>query len=180
MTDVISMLTPEQALMIVVRLCRTEGVLHDAVVAEAMSVLTEIEVDTIAEEVFVALDSIDVQDCWDRSGRSRDGDTSPDEAAAEMVEEELQPYLDQIERYRSLAMPGQELAFCMGALLGIYRYSRESRSEFSEWSVDIPAECAGLLLDQWRERQKGEADVGAMGAFIRARCPEWARWLKDE
>jgi hypothetical protein len=61
--------------------------LSDAVVAEAMSVLTEIDVDSIADEVFVALDSIDVQHCWDRSGRSRDGYTSPDEAAAEIVVE---------------------------------------------------------------------------------------------
>jgi len=180
MTDVISMLTAEQALMIVSRLCRTGGILRDAVVAEAMSVLTEIDVDTIADEVFVALDSIDVQDCWDRSGRSRDGYTSPDEAAAEIVEEELQPYLDQIERYRALAMPEQELAFCMGVLLGIYRYPKESKSEFSEWSIDIPAECAGLLMDQWRKRHKGGAAVGAMEAFIRARCPEWTRSLKDK
>ena len=46
MTDVISMLTAEQALMIVGRLCRKGGVLRDAIVAEAMSVLTEIDVDS--------------------------------------------------------------------------------------------------------------------------------------
>jgi hypothetical protein len=180
MTNVISMLTAEQALAIICRLCRTGGVLRDAVVAEAMSVLTEIDVDTIADEVFAALDTIDVQDCWDRSGRSRDGYTSPDEAATEMIEEALQPYVDQLERYRALAMPGQELAFCMGILLGIYRYPRESRSEFREWSLDIPAECAGLLMAQWRERQKSEAGISAMKAFIRARCPEWIQWLKDK
>jgi hypothetical protein len=77
-------------------------------------------------------------------------------------------------------MPEQELAFCMGVLLGIYRYPKESSSEFREWSVDVPAECAGLLMEQWRERQNGEADVGAMEAFIRARCPEWTRWLRDK
>lgn len=180
MADVVSMLTAEQALTIIGRLCRTGGTLRDAVIAEAMSVLTEIDVDTTADEVFAALNSIDVQDCWDRSGRSRDGYTSPDEAAAEIIEEELQPYFDQIERYGVLAMPEQELAYCMGVLLGIYRYSKESTSEFSKWSEDIPAECAGFLLDRWRERQKGEAAIGAMEAFIRARCPEWTGWLKDK
>jgi mRNA-degrading endonuclease RelE of RelBE toxin-antitoxin system len=53
-----------------------------------MKVLTEIDLDETAEEVFLILDSIDVQDCWDRSGGSRDGYTSPDEAAAEIMEEE--------------------------------------------------------------------------------------------
>ena len=55
-----------------------------------MNVLTEIELDKTADEVFVVLDSIDVQDCWDRSGSSREGYTSPDEAATEIIEEELQ------------------------------------------------------------------------------------------
>jgi hypothetical protein len=121
-----------------------------------------------------------VQDCWDRAGPSRDGYTSPDEAAAEIIDEELQPYCDQIERYRALSMPEQELTFLMGILLGIYRYERESKSEFSGWSEDIPAECAGLLMIEWRKRQKNKAASGAMEAFIRARCPEWTRWMKDK
>jgi hypothetical protein len=179
MDDVISKLTPEQALNIVVRLGRKGGKIGEAVVTEAMNVLTEIDLDGTADEVFVVLDSIDVQDCWDRSGASRYGYTSPDEAAAEIIEEELQPFFDQIDRYRELEMPEQEATYCMGVILGIYRYERESKSNFKEWSEDIPAECAGSLFDRWRERnrEKGIADV--MQEFIRVRCPEWVQWLKD-
>jgi len=35
----------------------------------------------------------------------------------------------------------------MGVILGIYRYEHESKSEFREWCVDVPIECAGYLLD---------------------------------
>jgi hypothetical protein len=45
MTDVVSKLTAGQALMIVGRLYQAGGVLRDAVIAEAMSILTEIDVD---------------------------------------------------------------------------------------------------------------------------------------
>jgi hypothetical protein len=69
---------------------------------------------------------------------------------------------------------------CMGIIVGIYRYERESRSEFREWSVDIPAECAGFLLDKWRKRNRAEASITAMREFIGKRCPEWAKWLKDK
>ena len=86
MNDVVSRLTAEQALKIVERLARKGGELRDAVVTEAMHVLTEIDLEETADEVFDVLDSIDVQDCWDRSGRSRAGYTSPDEAAAELIE----------------------------------------------------------------------------------------------
>src|ERR1700680_3280026 len=99
MDDLIGKLTAEQALRIIERLARKGGEIREAVVAEAMILLTEIDLDETAEEVFEVLDSIDVQDCWDRSGGSRDGYTSPDEAAAEIIEEELQPFFAQVDRY---------------------------------------------------------------------------------
>src|SRR5215510_2633628 len=80
MADVIGKLTSEQALEIVERLARKGGDIRDAIVAEAMKVLTEFSLDDIAEQVFDALDLIDVQDCLDEADSSRDGDTSPREA----------------------------------------------------------------------------------------------------
>ncbi|HYS49891.1 MAG TPA: hypothetical protein VEM36_14065 [Xanthobacteraceae bacterium] len=179
MDDVISKLTPDQALQIVERLTRKGGKIREAVVTEAMNILTEIDVAETADEVFNGLGSIDVQECWDRSGSSRDGYTSPDEAAAEIIDEELQPFLDQIERYHELRMFEQEAAYCMAVILGIYRYERESKSEFTAWSADVPSECAGFLLDNWRKRNRDPARLDAMHEFIRERCPEWAKWLND-
>jgi hypothetical protein len=180
MDDVIKKLTAEQGLKIVERLARKGGAVQDAVVTEAMNVLAEIELDEIADDVFAVLDSIDVQDCWDRSGRSRTGYTSPDEAADEIIEEELQPFFGEIERYHELGMPDQEATYCMGVLFGIYRYEQESKSEFREWSVDIPSEFAGLLLDKWQKRNSATARINAVHTFIRESCPEWAKWLKDQ
>jgi hypothetical protein len=77
MTDVIGKLTAEQALEIVERLYRKGGDMRDAVVAEAMNLLTQFSLDDIAEEVFDALDLIDAQDCLDQAGALRDGYTSP-------------------------------------------------------------------------------------------------------
>lgn len=176
----ISKLTAEQALKIVERLVRKGGEIREAVVTEAMNVLTEFDLDETADEVFVLLDSIDVQDCWDRSGSSRNGYTSPDEAAVEIIEEELQPFFDQLERYHELGMSEQETAYCKGVIFGIYRYERESKSEFRDWCADIPAECAGFLLDKWRKRNRKGASINAMHAFFRERCPEWAKWLNDK
>jgi hypothetical protein len=179
MDDVISKLTAEQALKIVERLGRKGGKLREAVLTEMMNVLTEIDLDETADEVVTLLESIDVQDCWDRSGSSRGGYTSPDEAAAEIIEEELQPFFDQIGRYHEMGLPDQEAAYCMGVILGIYRYERESETEFRQWSEDIPAAYGGFLLDKWRERNPDGARINAMHEFIRARCPEWAKRLND-
>jgi len=62
----------------------------------------------------------------------------------------------------------------MGTILGIYRFQHESRSEFQEWCVDIPIECAGGLLTRWRERGQDSAARFAMDEFIQDRCPNWA------
>ena len=174
----ISKLTGDQALKIVKRLCRKKGKLRETVLTEAMNVLTEIDLNRTADEVVAVLNSVDVQDCWDRSGGSRDGYTSPDEAAAEIIEEELQPFVDQVQRYHEMELPEQEATYCMGVILGIYRYERESETEFRQWCEDIPAECGGFLLDKWRERNRDRARIDAMREFISTRCPEWANWLK--
>jgi hypothetical protein len=178
--DVIGRLTAEQALRIIQQLSRRGDEIGEAVRAEAMEVLTGVDRDETAEEVFCALDALDVEDCWDRSGASRDGYTSPDEAAAEMIEAELQPFCDQQERYQELDMSEQESAYCMGVILGLYRFARESESEFRDWSTDIPAECARDLLDQWLAQNREARRIDAMRDFIREYCPEWATCLLEK
>ena len=177
MDDMIKKLTAEQALEVVKRLSEKGGKIREAMLAEARNLLTAVDLDETAEEVFSVLDSIDVQDCWDRSGKTRYGYTEPDEAAVELVEEELQPFYDQAGRYHELGMAEQEKTYSMGVILGIYRYENESKSEFREWCEDVPIECAGYLLDIWRKRNRGRAAAQAMNEFIQSRCPKWAKYL---
>ena len=177
MDKLLSRLTGEQALEVVRRLAGTPGAVAEAVLAEAKKVLAAVDIDEIADEVFWLLDSIDVQDCWDRSGASRGGYTSPDEAATELIEEELQPFFDQADRYHDLQMAEQERDYCMGVVLGTYRYEQESKSEFKDWCEDMPLECAGCLLDTWRERVLDASFPAVMDEFVGQRCPRWAEYL---
>jgi hypothetical protein len=178
--DVIRNLTGAQALELVARLSRRSASLRDAVIAEAISLLAEVDIDETAAEVFTTLDCIDVQDCWDRSGRSRHGYTSPDEAATELIEDGLQPFVEQVESYHQLGMLEQEAHYCAGVISGLYRYDRESKTEFRQWSEDIAGECAGNILDEWRGRNPAEAGIGAMRSSLAERCPEWAKWLVEK
>jgi hypothetical protein len=178
--DVIRKLTAEQALEVVKRLSEKGGEIREAVVTEARNLVMAIDMDETANHVFFVLDSIDVQDCWDRSGRSRYGYTEPSEAAVELVEEELQPFYDQAVRYQELGMAEQETTYCMGVILGIYRYEHESKSEFRKWCEDVPIECAGYLLDKWRERNQDAARAQAMDQFIQRCCPKWAKIFNSQ
>ncbi|MBM4163296.1 MAG: hypothetical protein FJ222_02485 [Lentisphaerae bacterium] len=132
MKNLLSKLTGEQALDVLQRLAARQGDVADAILVEAKRVLAAVDVEEIADEVFNQLDGIAVEDCWDRAGRHRDGYTTPEDAAVQLIEEELQPFVAQIERYHSMGMAKQERDYCMGVILGSYRYEKESKSEFKE------------------------------------------------
>ena len=89
----------------------------------------------------------------------------------------MQPFVDQAKRYHELDMLKQERDYCAGVILGLYRYERESKSEFRNWSEDLPLDSAGWLRDEWRERNADKAVRDTMDEFIKGRCPEWARNL---
>ena len=180
MKDIISNLTPEQALEIVHRLANKAGKTGEIIRQEAKRILEAVDIDEVAEEVFFGLDMIDVQDCWDRSVGGRDGYISPDEAASELIEEEIDPFFDQAKKYHDLEMFAEEKSYCMGVLLGVYRFDHESKSEFRDWAEDISLECACILVDQWRKRNDISNAMQEMNDFIRRSCPKWQKYMIKE
>ncbi|MHC4711178.1 MAG: hypothetical protein ACYTA3_12365, partial [Planctomycetota bacterium] len=83
---VLANISPEQALDVLLRLWGKGADIRKAIAEETESLLRKIDREEIADEVFAALDSIDVHELWDRSGPSSSGYSSPDEVAMEMVE----------------------------------------------------------------------------------------------
>lgn len=175
MDDLLSGLTPEQAREVLRRLCEGDGAIREAAAAEARAILEAVDVDDIAGDVFDALDSIDVHDLWDRAGPKRDGYVPPDEMAFEMVEEEIESFLDQARRYRELGMKREEKRVVMGILKGLYRYDQESRSEFKDWATDIAGECFGNILSRWRKGGKDKVLTTEMNQYIEDACPKWSK-----
>jgi len=166
-------LSGEDALRVLKDLCATDAELRTRILAGAKKVLSAVDCDGVAEDVFFSLDILDVEELWDRSGPHRHGYSSPDEVAVEMIEEALRPYQDRLEQYERMGMAEQ---YCMGVLKGIYRFEHESQTEFKDWSPDIPAECFGGILDDWRKHCQARQDRKNMNEFISRECPEWAKW----
>ena len=177
MDNLFAQLTPGQALAVVRQLSEREGDIRPAVTEETKRFLEAVDRDETAEEVFYVLDIIDVQDLWDTSGAGSGGYLSPDEAVAEIVESELKPFFDQVERYQQLRMFPQAQTHCMGVLQGIYRFNEESRSEFRQWAEDIPLECFRDFLDKWRRGGEVANSATDMNEFIRQSCPNWAKYV---
>lgn len=175
MGEMLEELTPHQALKIVRRLSERSKEIQDALLKEMKNVLEDIDLNEVADEVFFVLESLDVQDLWDRSGANRDGYRSPDEVGFDMIEEELESFAEQVRSYLKLGMTDHAQNYCMGALLGIYRFDQESSSEFKKWTEDIPQECFGDLLDEWKKNEDNSARISDMDKFIKSSCPKYSR-----
>lgn len=170
----IDRISPEQALEILRRLARNSPTIRKQIENEAEEVLKKIDVEDICEDVCSALNGIDVQELWDRSGSSRQGYSGPEDMAAEMMEEELEPFYKEVFKYLEMSMANEAKLYCMGVLKGIYQYEQDSKSEFKDWAADIPGECFGYLLLEWKKRAANANDLKEMGEFIEKECGKWA------
>ena len=174
--DKIDKISPEQALEILRRLVRNDPKIKKQIEKEAEEILRDIDVEEICEEVYSALDGIDVEELWDRSGHSRHGYSAPEDMASEMMEEELEPFNNEVLKYIEMGMTDEARLYCMGVLKGIYQYEQESKSEFKDWAADIPGECFGGLLLEWKKKSGDQDNFKKMGEFIEGECSKWAKW----
>lgn len=83
----------------------------------------------------------------------RDMDILPGDAAYEMFEETLEPFVEESRKYQKLGMYTEAKHFCMGLLKGIYLFEKESSIEYKDWAADVPKNCFGCILDEWKKRQ---------------------------
>jgi hypothetical protein len=173
--DIFNKISPDEALEILRQITRTDKTLKKKIIKLAEELFKDVDVDKICEDVFYALDGIDVHELWDRSGNKTEGYSSPEEMAVEMFEEALEPFLREMHRLSDLKMLQEAKHYCMGAIKGIYEYEKDSSSEFKDWATDIPAESFGYILDEWTKKRNTK-DKKEMNGFIRNECPDWAKW----
>lgn len=175
-SKILNKISAEEALEILRRLAEKDSNIAQQIEKEAEQLLKKIDLEEICEDLYLVLDGIDVEELWDRSGPNRDGYSSPEDMAVEMMEEELDTYNKEVIKYLELGMTKEAKLYCMGILKGIYRYAQESKSEFKDWAADIPEECFGYLLREWKKGTKNRNDLNEMNKFLKKECSNWAEW----
>jgi len=142
---------PSEALQILKMLCQEDTSIKKRVENMFLNQVQEVDVSEIANEVFTDLDFLEVEDLWDRSGSHRDGYTDTKDAAAEMIEEIIEPHLKSMQRLHSLGMFQEEMRYCMGVISGLHMFENEATTEFKDWSVDLPGDRASQILREWKK-----------------------------
>jgi hypothetical protein len=58
-------------------------------------------------------------------------------------------------------------------LQGIYRFEKESQSEYKNWAEDAPPQHFHSIIDNWKESTKDPIDIAEVEEFVRRELSDW-------
>ena len=186
-TSLLDGLEPGEAAHVLKRLLA----IHPELVAEAeeisRSTLGGVSFESIADAVEDSIRQLDIDDLNGRAGSHSWGYVEPVEAASELLEEAVEPFLEDMKRHLHLGLAAEALEICKGIVLGLYRCRDGSENEFLGWAEDFPAEAAGSAVDDWIAAGKpgpsgklhGKDCVLLLREFVDEHVPEW-QWISQK
>ena len=180
--SILKSLKPEEAASVLGRVLAAHPDLRAEAELHARSLLRGVTIEGIADEVETAVATRDLEDLNARAGRHAWGYVGPTEAAWEILEKAVEPFVAELKRRIALGLEEEAMKFCQGMVLGLYRAERAGRGDVLEWAADFPAESAASAIDVWRTtRQPAKAGKGGRLAFPRnfvdRYVPEWGDML---
>jgi hypothetical protein len=115
----------------------------------ARSLLHQVDYQEVAAEIEDEIRALDYEDLNARAGSHESGYVEPSEAAEEILEETLEPFVEDLKRHLELGLEAEALEICKGLVLGCYRLSERAGGDVLGWAPDFPGEVAGYALGVW-------------------------------
>jgi hypothetical protein len=176
---ILQALRGDDALVILRRLADRDPEWARVIETMAKDLLSAVEAGDVAAQVLAELESLSVEDVWDRAGPRRDGYSDPGEVAAEMIDKALEPHADEIEHLIGLGMQVQADGLFRGILRGLYDFGTAPATPFRDEADDSVEERFGADLLNWRNRLPNHATRPRLNAFLAKFCPKWADWASE-
>jgi len=148
-------LKPGEAAAVLRRLLEAHPNLSTQAEGIARSLLHQVDYQEVAAEIEDEIRALDYEDLNARAGSHEWGYVEPSEAAVEILEETLEPFVEDMKRHLDLGLEAEALEICKGVVLGCYRLSEREGGEVLEWAPDFPGEAAGNVLEAWYRRADG-------------------------
>jgi hypothetical protein len=125
----------------------------------AVKVSGDVDADEIMDTVFSTLDWLDMDDLGGRAGKTQYGYVDPTEAAWQIFEEALDPFIDEMKRNLKRGLPAAAKAHCIGIVRGLLKYEKASSSDFSAWVEDAPGEYVDTVIKEWKKGNPSSEDI---------------------
>ena len=156
--------------MVLATLLGTHPELVGEAAREAHRLLSAATVDDVAADVSSTLSTIPLEELGARAGRVRGrGYVHETDAAWEIVEEAVEPFLVDMRRRASAGLVGPAAVVATGIVAGLYMVDPpEDGSVLAYAGQDVPGELADAVLDE----------AGRLGLDIdpQAAGRHWPRW----
>lgn len=175
--EIIAQLSPGDALSILQSLANSDEELARRIAEMAIAQLSQVDPEEVASALYDGLNALEVEEVWDRAGETRYGYVDPSEAAFQMIDEVIEPLLEELSKYQKLGLNTQANEMCMGLLLGFYQFEHEATSEFKNWAVDAPISFAETVVEAWKDGTPSRADVKTVRTFVEEELGGWGRRL---
>ena len=172
---VLARLTAEEARGVLESLLRNHPELKQEAVEIAKSSLADVSYEDVAAEVEDLLKSLSHQDMAGRCGRQLWGYVEPTEAAWELLEETIEPLVNDVKRLIETGLIRAAAETSKGLLLGLYLVRSDVASgDVLDCAPDFATETACAVLATWRRGKKRKKSVEAsFTGFAREHLPEW-------
>jgi hypothetical protein len=180
-TPLLDRLQPGEAAAVLRRLLAVHPELLTETEQISRSTLGEVSFESIAAEVEDAIRQLSLDDLNGRAGRHSWGYTEPGEAALQLLEVAIEPFVESMKRHLSLGLSQEAFEICKGIVFGLYQCRDESGDEFLGWAPEFPAEAAGCAADDWlRGSNLPRVErLRLLQQFVDEHVPEWP-WISRQ
>jgi len=127
----------------------------------AESLIDDVSVEAVAEDVTDLVGSIGIDELGGRAGKQSWGYVEPSEAAWELLEGSLEEIRADMKRRVEAGMKPAAEKICQGIVIGLHEVAGTNADGVLGWAPDFPAETAGwslsLLLELYPQSQRRSA-----------------------
>ncbi len=172
--NVLEKIKDKDALSILKRLIKDDPTIKEKVEKIFLEQLQEFDYEDIASSVQFDLEFLDVHDLWNRSGSTQYGYVEPCDEAVTMVEEIIEQYMGDLKRYLSMQLLERATQYCIGIIVGLYKFDKETKTEFRDWAEDVADCVVDDVFSLWKNTCHDPQLEKQMKKLLKKECPEWS------
>jgi len=171
----IAHLDGHQALQILSVLVRKSASAAAAAARIADELFLQITPEEVGERLFLNLDNLEIEDCWDASGKQRGGRyLDPIDAAYDMMADVVEEFIYDMEKMHDMGKYAEELLTLEGILLGLQQFDNEASTQIIDYLQDESESFAHDAIGNWFKRNPDDIERQAqLQKFIEDQISEW-------
>ena len=169
MKKLIQSLSADEAALVLKDMLENDSSLMKKAYEAATKITCNVDADAIMNKVFDKLNRLDLDDLSGRAGRTRHGYVEPTDAAWELFEEALDPFIDEMKKNQKRKLPTVAKVYCIGIIRGLWMYEEGSSSDFSGWVEDAPGEYVDTVIEEWKKGNPSSEDIADVMSIVSER-----------